>query len=266
MQLPKIVAVGVFNSRSLKSSIVTSKNRTVSMFEIELPVEDGGITYIESSSAPIRTNMIICAKPGQIRHTRFPFKCYYVHIIVPEGILYDILVKAPSIFETSKREIYEKIFLSMINYYNSFSEKEDIILYSKLLELIYLISGDANKLLKKAGSKNNNFLIIEKTLAHIENNLQEELSLSSIAELNYLSPVHFHNIFKAATGRTLREYVEEQRIKKAISLLLSTNLTLTKIAYECGFSSQSYFSYAFKRKMDCTPKEYVKNINKKYEI
>lgn len=266
MQLPKIVAAGVFNSRSLKSSIVTSKNRTVSMFEIELPVEDGGITYIDSHSAPIRTNMIICAKPGQIRHTRFPFKCYYVHIIVPEGILYDILVKTPSIFETDKREICEKLFLSMINHYNSFSEEEDIILYSKLLELIYLISSDVNKLFKKADSKNNNSLIIENTLSYIENNLQDELTLGSISELNYLSPAHFHNIFKAATGRTLREYVEEQRIRKAISLLLSTNLTLTKIAHECGFSSQSYFSYAFKRKMNCTPREYVKNIYSKYEI
>ena len=266
MQLPKIVAAGIFKKNPPKGSVVTSKNRTVSMFEIELPVDDGGVSYIDSVAAPIRTNMIICAKPGQVRHTRFPFKCYYVHIIVPDGIFFDILTKAPSIFETDKAEAYKKIFVSMIDHYNSFSQTEDIILYSRLLELIYTIDCDTKKSLKSSTSKNNNSLLIEKTLSYIENNLREEFSLSSIAKQNYLSPVHFHNIFKAATGRTLREYVEEQRIKKAISLLLSTNLTLTQIAYECGFSSQSYFSYAFKRKMNCTPREYVKNAYNKYEI
>ena len=72
-----------------------------------------------------------------------------------------------------------------------------------------------------------------------------------------LSPIHFHNIFKVAVGSTLRDYLEEQRIKKAINLLTSTDYTLTKIAFECGFSSQSYFSYVFKRKMKVTPREYV---------
>ena len=72
-----------------------------------------------------------------------------------------------------------------------------------------------------------------------------------------LSPIHFHNIFKVAVGSTLRDYIEEQRIKRATNLLLTTNFSLTQIAYECGFSSQSYFSYVFKRKMKVTPREYV---------
>ena len=81
-----------------------------------------------------------------------------------------------------------------------------------------------------------------------------------------LSPIHFHNFFKKSVGKTLREYVEEQRIKKATGLLLTTNDSLTKIAFECGFSSQSYFSYVFKRKMKITPREYVKDVYAKYGI
>ena len=47
--------------------------------------------------------------------------------------------------------------------------------------------------------------------------------------------------------------------------MMSTGMTLTQIAYECGFSSQAYFSYAFKRKMKSPPREYVNSILKKYE-
>ena len=71
---------------------------------------------------------------------------------------------------------------------------------------------------------------------------------------------------KTRTGKTLRDYVEEQRIKKSINMLLTTNFSLTQIAYECGFSSQSYFSYVFKRRMKVTPREYTKEIHSKYEI
>jgi len=59
--------------------------------------------------------------------------------------------------------------------------------------------------------------------------------------------------------------VEEQRIKKAIDLLISTDCTLTDVAFECGFSSQSYFSYVFKRRMQKTPREYVQEIYSIYE-
>lgn len=48
--------------------------------------------------------------------------------------------------------------------------------------------------------------------------------------------------------------------------MLTTDMTLTEIAYNCGFSSQSYFSFVFKRKMGKTPREYIKDINNNYEM
>ncbi len=265
MHLPKIVAIGIYDSKMIRPNISISKNRKVTMFEIELPMEDGGICYIDSFSKKINTNMVICAKPGQIRHTKFPFKCFYIHIVVQPGVIHDILMKAPDCFEIEKAEKYRYIFSEMIRYSNSFSETEEIMIQSKLLELIYMIKNSSVNPIKIKGSTNN-ALIIERTLNYIDMHLTENLSLESIAKLNSLSTIHFHNIFKTATGKTLRKYIEEQRIRKAITFLLTTNYNLTRIAYECGFSSQSYFSYAFKRKMDCTPREYIKKIYIKYEI
>jgi len=265
MYLPRIMAMGVYDSKIIEPNTVISKNRKTSMFEIELPVEDGGVSYINSTSKPIKTDMIICAKPGQIRHSKFPFKCYYIHMIVGEGVLYDILMKAPVFLETEKFHIYKKLFSEMLSHYNTFNEKEEVIIYSKLLELIYTIENDS-KIQLNIKHSNNNAVIIEKTFQYIEEHIAEDLSLENLAKINSLSKINFHNIFKKATEKTLRRYVEEQRIKKAINLLLTTNYNLTEIAYDCGFSSQSYFSYAFKRKMKCTPREYIRKIYDKYEM
>lgn len=265
MILPEIVAIGIYDSNIVCKNIKISKLRNTSMFEIELPVENGGISYINKNSKQINKNMIICAKPGQERHTKFPFKCYYVHMIIHNGLLHDLLMSTPDFIETSKRDVYKDIFERLIKFYNTLNDTDEVILHSLLLKLIYTINKDS-AYKNKNGNLINNYPIIEDSLKYIKEHLTEDLTLENVAKIMSFSPIHFHNTFKVAVGKTLRDYVEEQRIKKSINLLTTTNYSLTKIAYECGFSSQSYFSYAFKRRMNKTPREYVKDINERYEI
>ena len=265
MNLPEIVAAGIYDSRIAVRNTTISKNRNTTMFELELPLENGGISYIDSNSFPIKPNMIICAKPNQKRHTKFPYKCYYVHMIIHEGPLYDILINMPDFYETDKYERYFKIFKDLIKQHNSLSTDEELILHSNLLELIYIIKKDSTKRPANLNSANN-YLLIDNTIKYIKEHLTEELNLETIAKQMSLSPVYFHNKFKASVGKTLRDFIEEQRIKKAINLLQTTDYSLTKIAFECGFSSQSYFSFVFKRKMKKTPRQYIREIYNKYEI
>lgn len=265
MLLPEIITVGIYDSQVADKNLKISKNRKTSMFEIELPIEGGGISYIDENSKRINSNMIICAKPGQVRHTKFPFKCYYVHMIIHGGSLYDSLMCIPDFFETDKGDTYKSIFVKLLKHYSALSNSEEIIVQSLILELIYTITKDATKRIKRSTSTNH-YLVIENSLHYIKENLTEDLTLEKVAKTMSLSPIHFHNIFKAAVGKTLRDYIEEQRIKKAINLLLTTNNSLTQIAYECGFSSQSYFSYVFKRRMKMTPREYAQEIYKRYEM
>ena len=126
MNLPKIVAVGIYNSHIATKNLKISKKRKTSMFEIELPMEEGGISYIDGNSKRINSNMIICAKPGQVRHTKFPFKCYYVHMIIHSGDLYDSLMCIPDFFETDKGDIYKSIFAKLMKHYNMLSDSEEI--------------------------------------------------------------------------------------------------------------------------------------------
>ena len=255
--LPEIVAAGIYNSQIAVKDRAITKNRKATMFEIEIPIEEGGISYIASEERHI--------KPGQIRHTKLPFKCYYIHMILNTGTLYDILADIPVFIETKRSAEYRKIFEGLCKHSNSPLEIDRIKAFSLVLELVYLLDKDSKKQLYRNGLKSGNYEIIEDVIKYIKENLTSDLSLNAVASYASLSSIHFHNCFKAATGKTLHEYVEEQRIKKAAGLLVSTDLTLTEISYECGFSSQSYFSYAFKRKMKMTPREYAKEVYKRYD-
>ena len=136
---------------------------------------------------------------------------------------------------------------------------------SLLLKLIYILRRESTERIASYIPKSGNRSVIEQTVSYIRDNPTADLSLQALARKAKFSPVYFHKLFKASTGKTLHEYVEEQKIKKAIDIMVSTDLTLTQIAYECGFSSQSYFNSAFKKKMNLTPREYAKTVISKYE-
>lgn len=262
MQSFKIKKIGIYDSKIAQPSVNISPNRKVTTFELELPLSNGGISYVDSYSSQISENLFICAKPNQIRHTKFPFKCAYAHIDVFDENLYDVLLSVPTFVEIKNPTIYEEIFKELQRYSVHPTATNEIMKESLLLKLIYILCSEnkTNLTTKKYG------FYINKAVDFINANLSDDLRLENVAKKVNVSPVYFHNCFKKATGKTLREYVEEQRVMAAIHLMLCTNMTLTEIAYECGFSSQSYFNYAFKRKMKVTPRAYIKSLNDCYEI
>ncbi len=261
--LPEIVAVGTYNARLALTVGEQTSRRKTTMFELELPIETGGVSHIDGESVPITEDLIICAKPGQLRYTDLPFKCYFVHMIVTDGELAQRLSEMPSYMKIGDRARYEELFLQICASYNTAVDRDRLLLQSRVLELIYLLSehlaGQAFR------ERTSNRETIERAIAYIKENLTADLSLEALAARASFSPVHFHNCFKRSTGRTLRSFVEEERLARAVNLLIGTDMTLAEIAYECGFSSQSYFSYAFRRKMGMTPRAYAARINRKYE-
>lgn len=263
--LPQIVAVGIYNAQIAQKNRAVSENRKTTMFELELPLGEGGVSYIDNTVHAITENLVISAKPGQIRHTRMPFKCYFIHMIVNEGLVFDMLSSFPNYIELTDTDEIKEMFGEICMHYDRGIPEDDIMIQSLILKLIYTLNRGALSYEINRCPKKNNHEIIDRTIEYIKENPTADLSLAALCEKANFTPVYFHKLFKASTGKTLQKYVEEQRIKKAISLLLAEEMTLTQIAYECGFSSPSYFSYAFKRKMKLTPREYAKEVQLKYE-
>ncbi|MBP5618523.1 MAG: helix-turn-helix transcriptional regulator [Clostridia bacterium] len=263
MQLPVINAAGIYDSRLISKNVPVSQERTVKAFEIELPTEEGGTNYTNGIAHPISPNRIICVKPGKIRYTVFPFRCHYIHFLTEDPTICGLMNTLPDCFETDKEENYRSLMSRIIRHYRSFSEDSQFLMYSRLLELLYTLHTDAARQGNARGSSHQ--VLIQETLDYVKEHLTEDLTLERVSQAMSFSPIYFHNTFKESMGKTLREYVEEQRIRKATNLLLTTGYSLTKIAFECGFSSQSYFSYVFKRRMGMTPREYVRDAYKKYE-
>ncbi|NSZ19924.1 AraC family transcriptional regulator (plasmid) [Agrobacterium vitis] len=97
---------------------------------------------------------------------------------------------------------------------------------------------------------------LKKVFDYVEDRIDQELSLRSLADEACLSPFHFIRAFHRSTGKTPYQYLIEKRIDAAKSKLRSSSLSLAQIASETGFSTQSGFTRTFKKLTGRTPGQF----------
>lgn len=90
----------------------------------------------------------------------------------------------------------------------------------------------------------------------IEANIRIEMTLDDIASHAYLSKFYLHRVFKQATGLSLLEYVRSRKLALSLLDLIHTNLRISDIAQEYGFSHHQTYIRAFIREFGMTPTEF----------
>ena len=83
-----------------------------------------------------------------------------------------------------------------------------------------------------------------------------ELGVQHIAELLGCSPDYLSHLFHTETKERLTHYIQRIRIDGSILTLESSPLTISEIAYACGFADPAYFARVFKQHKGLTPQEY----------
>src|SRR5690554_5246668 len=88
---------------------------------------------------------------------------------------------------------------------------------------------------------------------YIDTHLGSRIRTEHLAAVLKLSPRHFSHSFKATLGLTPLHYVANRRIESACRTMLTTDFSLTDIAYSYGFCDQSHFIRIFRRQIGITP-------------
>jgi AraC-like DNA-binding protein len=97
---------------------------------------------------------------------------------------------------------------------------------------------------------------IEKAFDYMNANYNRGISLEEVAKVASMPEVSFSRFIKKRTGSTFIDSLNEIRLGHATKLLISSTQTVAEIAYKCGFNNISNFNRIFKKKKNCTPKEF----------
>ncbi|WP_052489437.1 AraC family transcriptional regulator [Streptomyces sp. 150FB] len=90
----------------------------------------------------------------------------------------------------------------------------------------------------------------------IEDRLADGLTVVELAAAAHLSPSHLAELFRAETGETPGRYRTRLRTERARLLLAETDLPITTLAADLGYSSSQHFATAFRRETGTTPSRY----------
>lgn len=104
---------------------------------------------------------------------------------------------------------------------------------------------------------------IQKILAYIRRNINQNIRIETLADIVCISKDHFIRLFKKETGITPVQYINQKKIEKAQLLLVTEDMPIKEIAFLLSYEDHSYFNRLFKKVTGVSPQEYRKNGVKK---
>lgn len=116
---------------------------------------------------------------------------------------------------------------------------------------------DVNLNLLDASEMDKAFL--EKVIDIIGKNIiSATFDVLQLADILSMSKSSLYRKIKAMTGLSPVEFIRNIRLKHAAKMLCDKSISVSEVAYACGFSNPKYFSTCFKEEFNMTPKEYQK--------
>ena len=208
---------------------------------------------------------------SQTVHGGNPVDCEYECIVFDNSIintvdkacgafisdLIDHIIVVNDHFKKSDERVYG-VFLKLFKVMNEKGSYFEVM--ASLYELFGIILKD--KCYKSAsglGEENSaGNAKLKKVLTYIRQSYDAPLTLDKMADVAGMNPKYFCSFFKDMTKKSPVEYLNMYRIEKAARKLLSTDMSVTEIAFSCGFNDLSYFIKTFKKIKGITPNGFRK--------
>lgn len=148
------------------------------------------------------------------------------------------------------------------------SEKDGFYSVLKFYSILYELSkcNDARMLSSSSFAKvelPSDSRRVTKVQQYISMHYLEELRLSQLSDLAGMTPTAFSRFFKLHTGKSLSDYIIDMRLGLAARQLVDTSKSIAEISFYCGFNNLSNFNRIFKKRKNCSPKEFREVYHKK---
>ena len=224
-----------------------------------------GVFYIENEKVPVKTDDLIIINPN-VEHTEKTFPKNPMEYIVfgVEGLAFSF---------TEHDQAYGRGY----SFYSYGSDKNQFINFAQLMMhefqdkkpgfekvchgllevlLVYISRKQKLSVISESSFQLSKECAIAKR--YIDTNYAQDITLDSLAEITHINKFYLAHSFTECIGQSPISYLTERRLAACKELLSSSNLSVTQIATSAGFSSQSYFSQIFAKKVGMSPRQYRK--------
>ena len=221
---------------------------------------DGTFTYIKDgkhiTARAGDTVILDCYKPHEY-YTNDSFESIWIHIAGANSFeLFEEVEKTDGNLVKCRDVNHVKKLLFRI--YDSISGVNPASELNMSLDIYKIFAELLNPQSIKSKSESNYEDSIQDVKNYITENLNEKLTVQRLANESHMSTSHFSRVFKQQTGFSPYDYVLITRLNKAKYLLQKTEMSVSSIAYETGFNSESNFICFFTDKEGISPGKFRK--------
>ncbi len=220
-----------------------------------------GVLKYDNTSVRISDNCLFFL-PADYPHEYYPDEIKWdTRYVAFDGyacrdILSELNMTGPMVIKVadtcSMKKLYDKIFVALKSdkVYGNYTCSG--LVYSYILEFYRLASDIA----VKGGAEKSNILM--PALNYIDNNFRNDFSVAVLAEISGVSQQYLCRIFKQTMNLRPNEYITRRRLIEAKKLLSESDIPVSDVAAQSGFSDTGYFCTVFRRYESITPVEYRK--------
>ena len=262
-----IERINTYGVKTDPHSYTKEKDRMTSCYEFRFFLQDWeGGPVINGILYSAEKGYFTCCKPMQCLRHEGAFSCYIFNISTEDPQLTDALNSLPVYAYHPEMdgilELFEK--LCKVDTRNTLDGRLEIWSYANSL-LRLLLKPEYEAAVSYNGNSRRHQAALQAARKYLKEHLAEDVDLAQLAKDSHLHPTYFHKLFTAAFGSTPSELLMWYRIQAAWWYLRDDNCSISEIARNCGFSSQSYFSRKFKQYARQTPTQYRNAIRRRRE-
>ncbi len=238
--------------------MVEENSYPVSVLDQEYLLEPGDICFIPSRA-------LHQLKGGAGKRFIFLLDVQPLSFYSDYHALEPILMRAWKLNEHTYPDLYQMMKKELSNIISAYFSGEDmweLNIYSRILYLLevigkfYLRRREEPLLeMESPGQLQINYEKFINLMNYIDTHYTEPLTLEWAADYVGFSKYHFHRLFKNYAGITFHDHLLKKRIQVAQSLL-GTNMSITEIAFQSGFTNSSSFGRVFRSQTGISPSAY----------
>lgn len=205
-----------------------------------------------SNNGDPSTSYCVILHPMLLNVSEYINKKYIEPVIKNRAVPYLII---------SEKDDWGRIILNNLEkmYIASQSENSELEVIKLYFEIMQYLFPKVGTLISDNIPANHHMIILKEMIGYIHEHYKEKISLEDICFAGGVGKTMGTSIFNEYVNKTPGEFLKDYRIHKSIKLLKETDLTVTEICYETGFSGASYFAETFKKNMGISPLEYRKS-------
>ena len=167
-------------------------------------------------------------------------------------------------FITAETLVLKDLFWSIFDEFVSENDSDKLLMHANFVKVLALVTRNymdtkdqQQKMVNNPHQKH--YEKVQNAIQYIQDNYQKDLKIGDIISQCNISSTYFRMIFKEITGKSFVQYLNELRIYHAIVYIKKTQLNLSEISYEVGFTEFQNFHRTFKKIIGCSPSAYRKS-------